>query len=78
MRSVEPMVDHYLCSQILWMASGLLRTARRLATTDNLPLEEETSHVSFKGIVSRDFGGLQMILMYRIGVPDVTLEVYLF
>ena len=29
-----------------------------------------------KGIVSRDFGGLQMILMDRIGVPDVPLEVY--
>ena len=32
----------------------------------------------FKGIVSRDFGGLQMILMDRIGVPDVPLEVYSF
>ena len=30
----------------------------------------------FKGIVSRNFGGLQMILMDRIGVPDVPLEVY--
>ena len=31
-----------------------------------------------KGIVSRDFKGLQMILMDRIGVPDVPLEVYFF
>ena len=31
-----------------------------------------------KGIVSRDFEGLQMILMDRIGVPDVPLEVYSF
>ena len=31
-----------------------------------------------KGIVSRDFGGLQMILVNRIGVPDVSLEVYSF
>ena len=29
-----------------------------------------------KGIVSRDFGGLQMILMDRIWVPDVPLEAY--
>ena len=33
---------------------------------------------TFKGIVSRDFEGLQMILMDRIGVPDVPLEVYSF
>ena len=32
----------------------------------------------FKGIVSRDFGGLQMILVNRIGVPDVPLDVYSF
>ena len=32
----------------------------------------------FKGIVSRDFGGLQMILMDRIGVLDVPLKVYSF
>ena len=32
----------------------------------------------FKGIVSRDFDGLQMILMDRINVPDVSLEVYSF
>ena len=31
-----------------------------------------------KGIVSRDFEGLEMILMDRIGVPDVPLEVYIF
>ena len=29
-----------------------------------------------KGIVSRDFGGLQMILMDRIVVPDAPLKVY--
>ena len=33
---------------------------------------------ALKGIVSQDFGGLQMILMDRIGVPDVQLEVYSF
>ena len=32
----------------------------------------------FKGIVSRDFRCLQMILMDRIGVHDVPLEVYSF
>ena len=32
----------------------------------------------FKGIVSRDFEGLQMILMNRTWVPDVPLEVYSF
>ena len=34
--------------------------------------------LSLKGIVSRDFGGLPMILMDRIGAPDVPLEVYSF
>ena len=33
---------------------------------------------SLKGIVSRDFGGLQVISMDRIVVPDVPLEVYSF
>ena len=32
----------------------------------------------FKGIVSQGFGGLQMILMDRIGVPDVPLKDYIF
>ena len=32
----------------------------------------------FKGIVSRDLGGLQMISMVRIVVPDVPLEFYSF
>ena len=31
-----------------------------------------------KGIVSRDFGGLQIILMNRLCVTDVLLEVYSF
>ena len=31
-----------------------------------------------KGIVSQDFGGLQMILINRLCVPDVPLEVYSF
>ena len=31
-----------------------------------------------KGIVSPDFGGLQMILMDRIGVPDVPLKDFIF
>ena len=33
---------------------------------------------ALKGIVSRDFRCLQMILMDRIVVPDVPLEVYYF
>ena len=36
------------------------------------------SKTNLKGIVSRDFGGLQMICMDRIGVPDVPLKVYSF
>ena len=32
----------------------------------------------FKEIVSRDFAWLQMILMNRIGVPDVPLKVNFF
>ena len=32
----------------------------------------------FKGIVSRDFGGLQIILMDGACVKDVPLEVYIF
>ena len=32
----------------------------------------------FKGIVSRDCCGLQMIFIYIIVVPDVPLEVYSF
>ena len=40
-------------------------------------LEKVSTH-EVKGIVSRDFGGLQMILMGRIGVPDVPLKVYSF
>ena len=32
----------------------------------------------FKGIVSRDFEGLQMILMNRTLVPDVPLKLYSF
>ena len=30
------------------------------------------------GVVSRDFSWLQMILMYRSGVADIPLDVYLF
>ena len=41
-------------------------------------LSDLTTRIPFKGIVSRDFEGLQMILMDRIGVPDVLLEVYSF
>ena len=32
----------------------------------------------FKGIVSRDFDWVQMILMNRTWIPDVPLEVYCF
>ena len=32
------------------------------------------SSIQFKGIVVRDFGGLQIILMYGDCVPDVPLE----
>ena len=34
--------------------------------------------ILFKWVVSRDFGGLQMILMKRTWVPDVPLVVYSF
>ena len=34
--------------------------------------------VGLKGIVTRDFGGLQMILMDKIGAPDVPLKVFFF
>ena len=34
------------------------------------------SFCSFKGIVSQDFGGLQIIFMHRAWVLDVSLEVY--
>ena len=41
--------------------------------------DKMTEKISFfKGIVSRDFDGLQMILVNRTGVPDVPLEVYSF
>ena len=33
---------------------------------------------TLKGIASRDFRGLQMILIDRIGVPDVPLKDYIF
>ena len=34
--------------------------------------------IGLKGIVSRDFGWLQMILMKKTWVPEVPLEVYIF
>ena len=34
--------------------------------------------IVLKGIVSQDFGGLQMILMDRIVVPDVLLNVFFY
>ena len=42
------------------------------------PIDHERRIAKLKGIVSRDFGGLQMILVNGIGVPDVPLEVYSF
>ena len=36
------------------------------------------SFLEVKGIVSRYFGGLQMIFMDRIVVPDIPMEVYFF
>ena len=44
----------------------------------HLAISAELTYRPFKGIVSRDFGGLQMILMDRIGVPDVPLKDYIF
>ena len=41
-------------------------------------LTNKYKSVLFKGIVSRDFGGLEMILMDRLRVPDVPLDVYSF
>ena len=37
-----------------------------------------SSKILFKGIVSRDFEGLQMILMHRTWVPNVPMKVYSF
>ena len=37
-----------------------------------------TNWSQFKGIVSRDFLCLQMILMDRLGIPDFLLKVYFF
>ena len=36
------------------------------------------SQTQLKGIVSWDFSWLQIILMNKLGVPDVPLEVYFF
>ena len=44
----------------------------------NLLIVVQSFRKLFKGIVSRDFEGLQLILMDRIRVPDVPLEVHYF
>ena len=41
---------------------------------ENMDILGHYSSIQFKGIVVRDFGGLQMILMYGDCVPDVPLE----
>ena len=38
----------------------------------------KTPQTRLKGKVSRYFGGLQMILMYRTGVADIPLDNYAF
>ena len=48
------------------------KIAEKLKTMELVPI------YLIKGIVSRDFRCLQMILMDRIVVPDVPLEVYYF
>ena len=48
------------------------KIAEKLKTMELVPI------YIIKGIVSRDFRCLQMILMDRIGVPDVPPDVYLF
>ena len=45
---------------------------------DTVKREPHLCNIVLKGIVSRDIGGLQMISMDRIVVPDVPLEVYSF
>ena len=44
----------------------------------NLEKAWELVPTLFKGIVSRDFGWLQMIIINRLCVPDVPLDVYSF
>ena len=39
---------------------------------------ESRLSIGFKEIVAKDFEWLQIILMNRLGVPDVPLEVYYF
>ena len=52
---------------------------REIETTCNIICSRPSEpKMVFKGIFSRDFEGLQMILINRLCVPDVPLEVYSF
>ena len=55
-----------------------MRRKIKLYTIHNFTWKIRHFFLQLKGIVSRDFEGLQMVLMDRIGVPDVPLEVYSF
>ena len=55
-----------------------LNPASGIFLAPQVPLQNKINAMIIKGIVSRDFQSLQMILMDRIGVPDVPLEVYYF
>ena len=53
----------------------MFRAVNKLYCIHTRNKEKSKEIYAIKGIVSRDFGGLQMILVNR-GVPDVPLEVY--
>ena len=69
--SIENSPHLLCCVQLRWVL--LLRVPRLL-----LRGMLSYSYVAFKGIVSRDFRGLQMILINRTWVPNIPLEVYYF
>ena len=56
----------------------MFRAGNKLYCIHTRNKEKSKEIYAIKGIGSRDFGGLQMILVNRIGAPDVPLEVYSF
>ena len=62
---------------LLTMHAGVRATSLSTRTVEALDLQY-MKFANIKGIVSRDFGGQQMILMNSLCVPDVPLEVNCF
>ena len=67
----------------VWCATNepphLQNSIKNISLLDKITHLDGKKEISLlKGIVSRDFGGLQMILINRLCVPDVPLEVYSF